>query len=106
MSNLQAFYRIIFPLALRQALPAYGNEIILLIKATSLASTITILEITGIAKKIIAATYQPIEVFLIAGAIYLLINFAVTQAVGFAENHLNRHQRSGAGKAIKIPAIR
>ena len=98
MSNLQSFYRIVFPVALRQALPAYGNEIILLIKATSLASTITILEITGIAKKIIAATYQPIEVFLIAGAIYLSLNFVVTRAVGLAEYHLNRHQRGSAAK--------
>ncbi|MGI9525383.1 MAG: ABC transporter permease [Hyphomicrobiaceae bacterium] len=89
MSGWQAFYRIIFPIAFRQALPAYGNEIILLVKSTSLASTITILEITGVAKKIIASTYQPIEVFLIAGAVYLLINFVVTRAVALAEFWLN-----------------
>ena len=106
MSNLQSFYRIIFPVALRQALPAYGNEIILLIKATSLASTITILEITGIAKKIIAATYQPIEVFLIAGAIYLSLNFVVTRAVGFAEHRLNRHQRGSAAQRNGEVALR
>lgn len=105
MSTWQSFHRIIFPIGLRQALPAYGNEIILLIKATSLASTITILEITGIAKKIIAATYQPIEVFLIAGAIYLSLNFIVTRAVGFAEYHLNRHERSVARQRdVGVPA--
>ena len=106
MSGPQAFYRIIFPVALRQALPAYGNEIILLIKATSLASTITILEITGIAKKIIAATYQPIEVFLIAGAIYLSINFVVTRAIALSESRLNRHMRSSTTKRDSPIAIR
>ena len=71
MSGFLLFRRIIFPVAVRQALPAYGNELMLMVKATSLASTITIIEITGTAKKIIAATYRPVEVFLIAGSIYL-----------------------------------
>src|SRR5262249_55505527 len=51
MSGPTLFWRIIAPIALRQALPAYGNEIILMIKATSLASTITLMEITGLAHK-------------------------------------------------------
>ena len=91
MSQGRAFLRITFPIAIRQALPGYGNEIILMVKATSLASTITILEITGIAKKIIAATFQPIEVFLIAGAIYLAINFIVTRSIALMERRMNRH---------------
>ncbi|MEO1329441.1 MAG: ABC transporter permease [Pseudomonadota bacterium] len=94
MSAGKTFFRITFPIAIRQALPGYGNEIILMVKATSLASTITILEITGVAKKIIAATFQPIEVFLIAGAIYLSINFIVTRGVALMEGRLNRHQRA------------
>ena len=79
MSRLQLFRRVTFPLAIRQALPAYGNEIILMVKASSLASTITILEITGIAKTIIASSFRPVEVFIVAGAFYLSINFVVTQ---------------------------
>jgi len=89
MSRLTLFKRIIFPVAIRQALPAYGNEIILMVKSSSLASTITILEITGIAKKIQAVTFTPIEVFLIAGAIYLTINFVVTRAVQWTEIRLS-----------------
>ena len=54
------------PVVKRQALPAYGNEIILMVKASSLASTITILEITGIAKTIIASSFRPVEVFIVA----------------------------------------
>jgi octopine/nopaline transport system permease protein len=79
------FRRIVFPIAIRQALPGYGNEIILMVKATSLASTITILEITGEAKKIIAATWSPVEVFIVAGTLYLAINFPVTRAVLWTE---------------------
>lgn len=75
---------------------------ILLIKATSLASTITILEVTADAKKIIAATYQPIEVFPIAGAIYLTINFLVTRAIMLVEYWLNPHQRDAAGKRREV----
>jgi len=89
MSGMLLFRRIVFPVAIRQALPGYGNEIILMVKATSLASTITILEITGEAKKIIAATWSPVEVFLIAGAIYLTINFLVTRAVLWTEIKLS-----------------
>lgn len=89
MSGFLLFRRIIFPVAIRQALPGYGNEIILMVKATSLASTITILEITGEAKKIIAATWSPVEVFVVAGAIYLTINFLVTRAVLWTEIRLS-----------------
>jgi octopine/nopaline transport system permease protein len=102
MSRLTAFRRIIFPIVIRQALPGYSNEIILMIKSTSLASTITIIEITAIAKKIIANTFQPIEVFLIAGAIYLLINFAVTRVLLLAEYHLSPHLRDA--KTTNTPA--
>jgi octopine/nopaline transport system permease protein len=89
MSPLQLFRRITFPIAIRQALPAYGNEIILMVKASSLASTITILEITGIAKKIIASTFQPVEVFIVAGAFYLALNFVITQAIRSTEQYLS-----------------
>lgn len=89
MSSVTLFRRIVFPVAIRQALPAYGNEIILMVKSTSLASTITILEVTGIAKKIIAATFAPMEVFIIAGAIYLTLNFIVTRGIQWIEVKLS-----------------
>ena len=94
MSGLLLFRRIIFPVAVRQALPAYGNELMLMVKATSLASTITIIEITGMAKKIIAATYRPVEVFLIAGGIYLAVNFLISRGIMVTEKWLNPHMRS------------
>ncbi len=93
MSGPLLFRRIIFPVAIRQALPAYGNEIILMVKSTSLASTITILEITGIARKIISQTFLPVEIFIVAGAIYLTINFVVTRGVRYLEYRLSPHLR-------------
>ena len=104
MSRFLLFRRIIFPLAIRQALPAYGNELMLMVKATSLASTITIIEITGMAKKIIAATYRPVEVFLIAGSIYLAINFLISRGVMLTENRLNPHMRTSKPEKISIDA--
>ncbi|GHD42960.1 nopaline transport system permease protein NocM [Thalassobaculum fulvum] len=89
MSAWLRFRRVVFPQAIRQALPGYGNEIILMIKSTSLASTITLLEVTGIARKIISQTYAPLELFVMAGAIYLTIVFTVTRIVDWIENRLS-----------------
>lgn len=85
MSGVTLFRRIVGPIALRQALPAYGSEIILMIKATSLASTVTLLEVTGLAHKIISETYRAFEVFFCAAAIYLIINFIVTRLIALGE---------------------
>ncbi|MCK4206079.1 ABC transporter permease [Brucella pituitosa] len=93
MSRFTCFRRIVMPLAIRQALPGYGNEMISMVKATSLASIITLMEVTGIAAKLIAETYRAIEVFVIAGAIYLAINFVLTRALMFAEYKLTPYLR-------------
>lgn len=93
MSGLLLFRRIIFPIAIRQALPAYGNEVILMVKATSLASTITIMEMTGVANVIMAENYRPLEVFIVAGSVYLLINFILTRIVQVIEWWLSAHLR-------------
>ena len=79
---------ITLPITVRQALPAYGNELILMVKASSLISIITLMEITGIARTIISKTYAPVEIFLVAGSIYLIINFIIVLGVGLAERKL------------------
>lgn len=93
MSRFTCFRRIVMPLAIRQALPGYGNEMISMVKATSLASIITLMEVTGIAAKLIAESYRAIEVFVIAGAIYLAINFVLTRVLMFAEYKLTPYLR-------------
>ena len=79
------FYKIQIPIAIRQSLPAYGNEIILMLKGTSLASTVTLMDLTGVAKYIISTTFKPIEVFIVAGGIYLFMTFVVHNVIKFLE---------------------
>jgi octopine/nopaline transport system permease protein len=104
MSRWLLFRRIIAPVALRQALPAYGNELILMVKATSLASIITMMEITGIAHKLISQTFRAVEIFICAGAIYLLLNFVLTRAVQALEWWLSPHRRGAPAPAPRLEA--
>ncbi len=83
--NKLIFYKIQIPIAIRQSLPAYGNEIILMLKGTSLASTVTLMDLTGVAKYIISTTFKPIEVFVIAGSIYLFFTFIIHNVIKFLE---------------------
>ena len=88
LNKIKTFLLITLPITVRQALPAYGNELILMVKASSLISIITLMEITGIARTIISKTYAPVEIFLVAGSIYLIINFIIVLAVGLVERKL------------------
>lgn len=96
MPPWMVYRRVMLPIALRQALPSYGNEIILMVKGTSLASIVTLLEITGIAEQIISQTYRAFEVFICAGAIYLTINFIITRLLGALEYWLSAHLRAAS----------
>lgn len=78
MSKWLAFRRIIFPRALRIALPGYSNEVIMILKGTSLASTITLLDLMGVTQQLISQTYQTVEFYIVAGCIYLLLNAVIT----------------------------
>jgi len=96
MSRWLIFRRITVPQGLRVALPAYGNEIILMTRSTALASVITLMEVTGIASKIIAETFRTVEVFVCAGAIYLVINFAISRLIALLERRLAPQVRAKA----------
>ena len=85
ISNKIIFYKIQIPVAIRQSLPAYGNEIILMMKGTSLASTVTLMDITGVAKHIVSTTYKPLEIFIMAGCIYLFMTFLIHSLIKFLE---------------------
>ena len=85
ISSKIIFYKIQIPIAVRQSLPAYGNEIILMLKGTSLASTVTLMDLTGVAKYIISTTFKPIEVFIIAGSIYLFLTFVIHNLIKLLE---------------------
>ena len=88
LNKTYTFFKIKLPIAIKQSLPAYGNEMILMLKGTSLASTVTLLDLTGVAKHIISTTFRPVEVFIVAGSIYLLMTFIIHNFIKFLEKRL------------------
>jgi His/Glu/Gln/Arg/opine family amino acid ABC transporter permease subunit len=91
MSRFAAYRLVILPRAFSIALPAYSNEVIILMKGTALASTITLLELMGMAQLAASATYQPILVFGIAGLIYYLLTLAITWFFRLLERRYGRY---------------
>ncbi|MVA27706.1 ABC transporter permease (plasmid) [Agrobacterium vitis] len=95
MPALLRMRRIIFPNALRLSFPAYGNEVVLMLKASSLASTITLMELTGTARKLVAQTFSPYEVFVSAALVYLGLTLVLVHIFACLERHLaNQEKRS------------
>jgi octopine/nopaline transport system permease protein len=99
---------VIGPIALRQCLPAYSTEAVLLVKSTALASLVTVWEVTGVAQQIIQQTYRTTEVFVCAALIYLFLNFVIVRLLGFLETRLSRHLRaapasSSPGRPVSTP---
>ncbi|BES85534.1 histidine/lysine/arginine/ornithine ABC transporter permease HisM [Pectobacterium araliae] len=90
-SRFKQYRCIILPGALRIALPAYSNEVILMLHSTALAFTVTVPDILKIARDINAATYQPFYAFGIAAVIYLAISFVLIGLFRRAERHWLRH---------------
>ena len=88
MSRFKTLIHIVLPRAARIGLPAYSNEVILMLKASSLASTVTLLELTGMTRTIIARTYQTVDMFLIAGVIHLVMSFVLIQGFKLLERWL------------------
>lgn len=76
--DMKATLGVLLPFAIRRAVPAYSNEVILVFKGTSLASTITIMDIMGYAQRINAQTYDTLTVFGFAGLFYLAVNGLLT----------------------------
>lgn len=103
MSGFLLFRRIIAPIAMRQALPAYTTEIVLMVKSTSLASLVTVWEVTGTAQKIIAQTYRTLEVFLCAALIYLVLNYILVRLFAVLEHSLSPHLRRAPEAVAIIP---
>lgn len=97
--KLQRF--IVIPQAVRIGFPAYTNEVIQTVKATSLASTITLIELTGSAQMLVNDTYAPYEVFLAAAGMYLVITFCLAAIFHRIEQHLYRAGRDPAAQNLK-----
>ena len=93
LSKRHRFFYVTTPIAVRLAIPAYSNDFISMIKATSLASTITLLETTCVARTIVAQTYAPYEIFISAAIIYLVIAWFFQRAFGLFERHMSRYTK-------------
>ena len=92
LNKIQTFFKIKLPLAIKQSLPAYGNEMVLMLKGTSLASTVTLLALTGVAKHRISTTFRPVEVFIVAGSIYLIMTFIIHNIIKYLEKKFSYQQ--------------
>lgn len=85
------FRRIILPKAMRLAWPMYGNEVVFLMQATSLVSVITLLDLTGIAGRIISKTFAVYEIYIMTALLYLAITYIIVFLFKRIERRLNRH---------------
>jgi arginine/ornithine transport system permease protein len=88
MSGLLLFRRIVFPKAIRIAWPAYTNEVVFLLQASSLVSIITLMDITGVARVISARSFAFYELFLFAALIYLILVYGLLFICRRIENRL------------------
>jgi arginine/ornithine transport system permease protein len=96
MSRATLLRRVVLPAAVRRMLPAYGNEVILMLQATSLASTVTLMDLTGAAREMNSRFYLPFEAFLTAAAIYLALTTALVGLFHAAERKWLAPWQSGS----------
>lgn len=92
LNRLQTL-NILIPYALKRALPSYSNEIILVFKGTSLASTITIMDIMGYARQLYGTEYDALTIYGLAGVIYLVITGIMTIALRKLERKVLAFER-------------
>jgi polar amino acid transport system permease protein len=91
LSVRQKFIYLTTPIATRLALPAYGNDIISLLKSTALASTITLADMTGIARTLVAQTFAPYEIFISLAIVYMILTWILQKSLGRVEQYLGRY---------------
>ncbi|MBU3057997.1 ABC transporter permease [Pseudomonas indica] len=85
MSRFKLYRRILLPSALRRALPQYSNEVIMMLHTTSLASIVTLVDITGAARTVSSQYYLPFEAYITAGVFYLCLTFVLVRLFKRAE---------------------
>ncbi|MAY72642.1 MAG: amino acid ABC transporter permease [Halomonas sp.] len=102
MSKPLIYRRIVFPSAFRRALPAYGNEVILTLHASAIASTVTLMDITGAAQFIYARYYAPFDAFIFAALLYLAITLSLLYALRRLESRFNPQLRGVRRQRRKV----
>ena len=92
MSRATLYRRILLPSALRRVLPQYSNEVLMMMQTTSLASIVTLVDITGAARTVSARYYLPFEAFITAAVFYLILTFILTRLFKLAERRWLAYQ--------------
>lgn len=87
----QRFIYLTTPIAIRLAIPAYSNDFISMLKATALASTVTLMDITGVARTIVSETFAPYEIFIAAAIIYLSLTWVFQRCFSLLERRMSRY---------------
>jgi arginine/ornithine transport system permease protein len=88
MSRFQVMLRVVLPSAMRRTLPAYSNEVVMMLQSTSLASAVpSMMDITAAASQVYSTYYLPFEAYLAAAAIYLVASFCLIAVFKLAESH-------------------
>jgi arginine/ornithine transport system permease protein len=96
LSEAAIYRRILLPSALRRALPQYGNEVVMMMHATAIASTVTLVEITRVARDVYYNHLSPVESFGVAAVIYFVLTFAIAGLFKLVEKRALRHLRPAA----------
>ena len=90
MNFIQVMWHIVLPQAFRAAFPSLSNNLIAMVKDTSLASNITVVEMFMVTQRIVARTYQPLALYIEVGLIYLMFSTVLTWLQRVIENNLNK----------------
>lgn len=96
MSGARLYRRIILPRAIRIAWPAYTNEVVFILQASSLVSIITVMDITGVAREIAARSFAFYEIYVFAALLYIIVVYGVLWVFKRIEKRLNAYLRTDA----------
>lgn len=104
MTERQVYVRILLPGALRRALPQYGNEVVMMLHATAIASTVTLVDVTRVARDVYTNHLLPVEAFGMAAVIYLILTAMLVGAFRWLEGRYLGHLRPAPAAAVAAPA--
>jgi arginine/ornithine transport system permease protein len=97
LAGFKLYSRVLLPSALRRALPQYSNEVVGMMHATSIASTVTLVDVTRVARDVYANHLLPVEAFGMAAIIYFTLTFSMVGAFKLLEKRYLRHLSSERG---------
>ena len=106
MSGALLYRRIVLPKAFRLALPAYTNEIVFLLQATSLVSIITLMDLTGVARFVVARSFEPYKLYIAIALMYLAMTYFFVFVSGRIERRLSAHMRDRPASGLPAPGRR